>query len=125
MSFFSALKEMANESHGNAIHTELKNKLLRLKAHEPSVVQAGLAAFRERVEGQQDELLALPRDTKISTGKFLQSQGREIWETDLINAISLYLSGAWLESSVRPGPKAAEAHQLLSAILDNVSQLQD
>ena len=125
MSFFSALKEMANESHGNAIHTELNNRLLRLKAHDPRVVQAGIAAFQQRIEDQKSHLLNLPRDTKLSTGKYLQSQGRELWDTDLINAISLYLSGAWLESSARPGLKAAEVHQLLSTVLNSSPLLED
>ncbi len=125
MSFFSRLKAMTEESHGNAIYTELHDKLRRLRAHNQVIVQTGLLIFHKRIEGQQEALLALPHETKISTGTYLQSQGREMWDSDLPNAISLFFSGAWLESSARPGMKAAEAHRLLAEILSEYGRLSE
>lgn len=118
MGFFSSLKAMANESHGNAIYIELTDKLRRLRAYPPEVTAASLLAFYYRIHKQEEDLQALPRDIKISTGQYLQSQGRERWDADVVEAVSLYLAGAWIESFARPGHKASEANRILTEILD-------
>lgn len=123
MGLLDKLRSMADESNGNALNAELTDKLLRLRAHDARLVEAGYEAFCLRIKGQEHELTSLPRDIKISTGKYLQSQGREQWDKDLVDGISLFFAGVWIESSVRPGAKAAEAYQLLSEILYSVSDL--
>lgn len=118
MGFFSALKEAAENSHGEKLWAFLQDTLRQMGIQTDEVRDEALVRFVEKRSNLIAHLPQMTKEGRVKMGKFLQAEARKKYDTHLSEGYALWLAGAWLESIERPGVKAGMTHEALNTLAD-------
>ncbi|HEX7114317.1 MAG TPA: hypothetical protein VF193_04245 [Steroidobacter sp.] len=117
--------QAASESRGQLLWTLLQDTISRMGGLPDRVRAAAIAGYLDKRTKLIDKLENMSEDGRIKMGKFLQSEARKQFDTNMAEGYALWLAGAWLESMQRPGAQAAMTHQYLESMAREFEPLLD
>lgn len=125
MGFFSDLKKASAETRGRLLWTLLQDTISKMGNLPDRVQFAALAGYLDKRAKLSNKLENMSDEGRIKMGKFLQSEARKHFDTNMAEGCALWLTGAWLESMQRPGAQAAMVHQYLETMAQELEPLFD
>jgi hypothetical protein len=120
MGLFGDFKQSLSESAGRILWDQLQDTQRKL-ANLPDQVRAD--ALMKFVSGRAallPQLDNMSTDGKIKIGIELQKRARATFDLNMAAGYGYWLTGAWIESMVRPGLQAAQTFDYLDGLAEEL-----
>jgi hypothetical protein len=117
-----AIKEVNEDVHGKKLIDGLNSTNQQLRMLESHIANSAIAGFLER---RRIALAQVPNwsiDGRIKMGKTLQDEAKKKFDFNQAESYSLWLTGAWLESGARNSASAAQVHEFLERIANDLAE---
>lgn len=115
-----AVKDANEEAHGIRLLREVQSAFAVMESLDGRVqyvAMKGYLQIRERLLAQMHNW---SRDGRIKLGTNMQSQARDVFDSDMAGGYAKWLAGAWIESQERNSLKAQQAFCLLEGAADYI-----
>ena len=123
MRVFNSISEFISTKHdqsrGNYILNELQGTYNALKRMDNRVANDILTRFHNYREMLLKQI-SHSKSELLQSGLKMQKDAKDLYEKDLIESYSRWLTGAWLESRERNSDASSEAYEFLNDMADYI-----
>lgn len=118
MGIFGTLKNAAvqanEEAHGIKLANELADTALKMKALDPVMTDEIIQRFIDKRTPIQQQMFNWTDDGKLKMASTIRKAARDTTNFNMIEGYALWMTSAWLESSVRQSAKAIKVFDTLN-----------